>query len=142
MTEKFVLDPEYAHFLQNLYELRFDYILQMLSTKMKEQHADCIAAYSLRSHQEMEDSFSRELEGFIVSLADSHAVGDHGTGVERIAAYKSVSALARLNQAIFGKEGVPTAAEMIQQCGYYDSPNSLSSLSLRKFDRILLGFYL
>lgn len=124
ITKKFVLAHEYAHYLQNLYQLKFEYILPMLSVKIKEQHADCMAAYMLRLNNQLNDTLSNELEGFIASLADAHIVGDHGTAEQRVLAYKSGSALSRLN-ALSGKTvSTTTASDVIKACGNYYAPTS------------------
>lgn len=121
-TEKFVLAHEYAHFIQNLHGLKFNYILPMLSTKIKEQHADCMAAFLLRMSGEIPDSRIPSIEAFIKTLADAHVVGDHGTSEQRLTAFRSGSALARLHMASGGRADNTTSSQLIQACGHYYRP--------------------
>lgn len=124
VNEKFVLAHEYSHFLQNLYYLEFDYVLPMLSTKIKEQHADCMAAYILQLNQSLPVESTTALESFIIELADSHIVGDHGTSEQRIMAYKTGSGLAHLAKSSGATLTSTTTETIIKECGRFYVPTS------------------
>lgn len=126
LKEKFVLAHEYAHVLQNLHELQFDYILPLLSTKIKEQHADCMASYMMSLNGEIPDDLSTELEGFIQQLADAHIVGDHGTKEQRTAAYRSGLALGSIQRIIHGRDlNQLTSFQLVQGCASQYKPTNL-----------------
>lgn len=127
LKEKFVLAHEYAHFIQNLHELEFDYTLPLLSTKIKEQHADCMASFMMSLHGEIPDELSGELEGFIQQLADDHIVGDHGTKDQRIAAYRTGLGLGSIQRIIYGRTlGQWTSAQLVRGCASDYRPTNLN----------------
>lgn len=123
--EKFVLAHEFAHILQNLHDLKFNYILPMLSTKIKEQHADCMAAYMLDVGYEIPLNLSSDLELFIENLADAHIVGDHGTAEQRISAYRNGRALGGYQRVIMGTSlSDITSTQLVQECGVHYRPTN------------------
>lgn len=85
---KFILAHEFAHNLQWRHNLKFDYILPMLSTKKKELHADCIAGYLIRAHKEVNLDSASKVRTLIAAIGDPHAVGDHGMAEDRIEAFQ------------------------------------------------------
>ncbi len=126
VKEKFVLAHEYAHVIQNLHGLEFDYILPMLSTKFKEQHADCMASFMLSLNSEIPDDQSLGLEAFIEQLADAHIVGDHGTKEQRIAAYRTGLGLGSIQKIIYGRNlSQFTTSQLILGCGEQYRPTNL-----------------
>lgn len=126
VKEKFVLAHEYAHVLQNLHRLKFDYTLPMLSTKIKEQHADCMAAYMMGLSNDIPEELSNDLEFFIQELADAHIVGDHGTAEQRIAAYNNGRGIARVQKALLGKTlSTTTSTQLVRECAVYYTPTNL-----------------
>lgn len=123
-TQKFVLAHEYAHFLQNLHQLEFNYVLPMLSTKIKEQHADCLAALLLQWTGDLPAEKIPQVKGFISMLADAHIVGDHGTKEQRISAFNTGYNLALLLNASARKPGTLTSIEVIRECAHQFKPTS------------------
>lgn len=85
---KMILAHEFAHSLQYRHNLKFDYILPLLSTKIKELQADCIAGYILRAHNEVDFVVQTKLKTLITAIGDSHSVGDHGMAEDRILAFQ------------------------------------------------------
>lgn len=86
---KFILAHEFAHNLQFRHGLKFNYILPMLSTKIKELQADCIAGYFLRAHNEVKLETQLQLKTLIEAIGDPHSVGDHGMAADRQAAFQA-----------------------------------------------------
>lgn len=128
ITEKFVLAHEYAHFIQNIYGLKFEYLLPLLSTKIKEQHADCMASYILKINNEMQESLSDDLKIFIGELADAHIVGDHGTAAQRLSAYTAGASLGSVRLSNGHTRVSTTSKDIIKQCGMFYVPTNLNEI--------------
>lgn len=126
LKEKFVLAHEYAHILQNLHGLKFDYVLPLLSTKIKEQHADCMASLMMGMNNEIPEDLIVDLTLFIQQLADSHIVGDHGTVEQRLSAFNHGQGIARV-QKILLKNTLSTlsSSHLVRECGAYYKPTNL-----------------
>lgn len=123
VKEKFVLAHEYAHILQNLHGLKFDYVLPMLSTKIKEQHADCMAAAMMTMNDEISDQHSIFLKLFIRNLADKHIVGDHGTAEQRLGAFDKGRGIGIVLKSLLNRRPETTSSAMlIKECGVYYAP--------------------
>lgn len=112
----FVLAHEFAHYVQNRHRLRFNYKLPMYATKQKELHADCMAGYLVRAHQEVLFHSQDDLKKFVASLGDAHAVGDHGLAEERVQALKlGISSASK--DILSGKKVFQVrTADIIQHC--------------------------
>lgn len=119
---KYILAHEFAHYLQNRYELKFNYILPMLSVKMKELHADCIAGYLVRLHKEAIGESQQNLAHFVASLGDSHAVGDHGLAQDRVKAFQFGLRASAIDILKGKKTHEIGSAAIIQHCNSAFSP--------------------
>lgn len=93
---KFTMAHEFSHFLQNRHNLVFEYKLPMLSTKVKELHADCMAGYLLTLGQELNDYEFNQAMNYLGVIADPHIILDHGIAPQRRSAF-----LYGRNSAIF-----------------------------------------
>ncbi|MBX3019749.1 MAG: hypothetical protein KF767_17820 [Bdellovibrionaceae bacterium] len=118
---------EFAHILQARLGLRFDYgapgmRLDLLSTKIKELHADCMAGYLLEVHRQIPFTHQARLESFVRTLGDSHAVGDHGMPADRTAALQEGARLANLDRVV-GLTQIH-AASAASKCGLKYRPQS------------------
>lgn len=122
-TLKFILAHEFGHFLQNIYRLKFNYALPMLSTKLKELNADCIAGYLLTLHKEVLPQSSQKLNEFVGALGDPHAVGDHGMAKERTQAVAHGQKLANDHTRLFKlKVHQITSGRIINACSQHYPP--------------------
>lgn len=125
VKEKFVLAHEYAHILQNLHGLKFDYVLPMLSTKIKEQHADCMATAMMTMNDEIPEKLSIDLKLFIKQLADAHIVGDHGTAEQRLTAFENGRGIGRVLKSLLGYTlDTTSSAQLVKECGIYYKPTN------------------
>lgn len=118
---------EFSHILQARLGLRFDYglpgqRLELLSTKVKELHADCMAGYFLETHRHIRFDQQEKLESFVATLGDAHAVGDHGLPADRTQALREGARLAHLDRVI-GITQV-TATSIASKCGLKYRPQS------------------
>lgn len=118
---------EFAHILQARLGLRFDYgapgsRLTLLSTKIKELHADCVAGYLLEAHRQIPFTHQARLESFVRTLGDSHAVGDHGMPADRTAALQEGARLANLDRVVGMTE--IHASSIASKCGLKYRPQS------------------
>ncbi|MDD5057593.1 MAG: hypothetical protein PHQ60_06950 [Sideroxydans sp.] len=84
---KVTMAHEFSHFLQNRHGLVFEYKLPMLSVKMKELHADCMAGYLLSIGQNLNDQEFQKAQHYLSFIADAHIVGDHGIASQRREAF-------------------------------------------------------
>lgn len=82
-STQLIMAHEFAHFIQNQYALEFNYILPMLSTKIQESHADCTAGMLLTYFEKYSISEMMGASETVLTLADPHIVGDHGTKDQR-----------------------------------------------------------
>lgn len=117
-----VLAHEFGHTIQNRHGLKFNYTLPMLSTKIKELHADCLAASILRIHNEFSVSDYQVGERLMHVLGDQHAVGDHGVSEERRLAFRrginvGTMLLARGERVLTIESG-----DLVRECGQYYRP--------------------
>lgn len=123
----YVTAHELAHILQQRLGLRFDYglpgrRLELLSSKVKELHADCLAGYLLETHRQIPFTQQSQLEAFVRTLGDAHAIGDHGLPADRTAALREGARLAHLDRLV-GMSAV-TAASAAAKCGLKYRPQS------------------
>jgi len=85
----FVSAHEFAHIIQQRYQLVFDYVLPMLSSKQRELHADCMAGYLLEAHKEIPFINYETTKRFVESLGSAHIVSSHGMSDDRVNAMKA-----------------------------------------------------
>ncbi len=122
-TLKFILAHEFGHFVQNIYGLKFNYVLPMLSTKLKELNADCIAGYLLTLHREVLPDSEKKLTEFVAALGDPHAVGDHGMATERTLAVARGQKLANEHTQLFQLRVHQIKTQrIINACSQYYAP--------------------
>lgn len=126
VKEQFVLAHEYAHILQNLHKLKFDYVLPMLSIKIKEQHADCMAAFLMEIANSIPIGQEEDLGSFVQELADAHIVGDHGTAEQRLEAYKNGIGSARVQRVLLKQSlSTQTSTGIVRECAVFYRPTNL-----------------
>ncbi len=126
----FILAHEFSHYLQNLNQLKFEYQLPLLSTKIKELHADCMAGYILQSHSEM-DFYSNDnkIADLIAKLGDSHSIGDHGTAQDRIRAVAYGIGAAELEAKMGFYADTTKVNKIIHTCALLSRPTNLKAES-------------
>ncbi len=123
----YILAHELAHILQVRHNLPFEYggagiILPMLSTKIKELHADCVAGYILEAHREIPEAYSSAIEDFVKTLGDSHAVGDHGLPHDRSEALREGIRIAQIDRDFGVTLNQITSSRAIGACTLKYSP--------------------
>ncbi|HPI40127.1 MAG TPA: hypothetical protein PLJ21_04940 [Pseudobdellovibrionaceae bacterium] len=112
---QFVMAHEFAHFIQNQYDLKFNYILPMLSTKIQESHADCLAGMLLTYFEKYSITEMLGASETVLTLADPHIVGDHGTKDQRKEAlWNGISEGLKLK---LKNQKLVTAWDMANTCG-------------------------
>lgn len=122
----FILAHEFAHFLQNTNQLQFDYTLPMLSTKIKELHADCVAGYLLQIHNEMNfNDSNNKIESLIKSLGAPHAIGTHGMAEDRLLATAYGIGSAVLEQNVGFYANTITSDKILRTCALRWAPTNL-----------------
>lgn len=118
---KFILAHEFAHNLQFRHGLKFDYVLPMLSTKIKELQADCIAGYMLRAHNEVVFDTQVKLKTLIAAIGDPHSVGDHGMAGDRELAFQRGMSFAAHDMLLGKKVFQVKSADIINHCNAFYS---------------------
>jgi hypothetical protein len=119
---KYILAHEFAHYLQNRFQLKFNYTLPMLSVKVKELHADCIAGYLVRMHKEALGDSQVAMAGFVASLGDSHAVGDHGLADDRMKAFDGGLRSSARDIILGKKPHQVSTSDIISHCSQFYAP--------------------
>lgn len=118
---KFILAHEFAHNLQYRHNLKFNYILPMLSVKIKELQADCIAGYMLRAHNEVIFDTQVKLKTLIAAIGDPHAVGDHGMAADRELAFQRGISAASHDMLLGKKVFQVKSLDIINHCNAFYS---------------------
>ncbi|MCB0422209.1 MAG: hypothetical protein KDD61_14520 [Bdellovibrionales bacterium] len=82
-----ILAHEFAHILQFRHGFSYPYTLPMLSVKIQELQADCIAGLILSLNHPLDLDQRNEALRLLSILGDQHAVGDHGLAEQRKLAF-------------------------------------------------------
>lgn len=123
----YIAAHEFAHILQHRLGLRFDYgtpgaRLDLLSSKVKELHADCMAGYLLEMHHQVPFDRQDLVDRYVRALGDAHAVGDHGLPADRVAATKEGARMAHLDRVVGIRD--LQAVGLSARCGLKYRPQS------------------